>query len=108
MTRSVDAIALARSFPGMHALIRAIEICGSHQVLAQAIGARKQNIANWLHVSHNVPLEFVPYIVAVANDPEVTPITLRPDYAQGWALLGRQLRVPSRADDVTEPAVLAE
>ncbi|WP_187611278.1 YdaS family helix-turn-helix protein [Paraburkholderia sp. 31.1] len=110
MTRSIEAVAIARSYPGMHALIRAVEICGSHLLLSQAIGVRKQNIANWLHVSRMVPLEYVPSIVAVANDPEVTPWTLRPDFAQGWALLARQLRTssPGSRDGVAESEALTE
>lgn len=91
MTRSVDVIAAARQHPGMSALIRAMEICGSLQLLAVAIGVGPGKVRLWLTSSYEVPLEYVPLVVAAANDPEVTPQTLRPDYAKGWTLLADQL-----------------
>ncbi|MEM5297623.1 YdaS family helix-turn-helix protein [Burkholderia sp. JPY481] len=107
MTRPVEALAIARAYPGMSALIRAIELCGSQLLLAQAIGIRNAKLSAWLHQTRKVPLEFVPLICAAANHPDVTPMTLRPDYMQGWALLARQLRgAPREADAEREPAAL--
>jgi DNA-binding transcriptional regulator YdaS (Cro superfamily) len=104
MTRSVEALAVARSYPGMPALIRAIELAGSQPLLAQAIGTEPQKVANWLHHTRRVPLEYVPLIVAAVHHPDVTPVTLRPDFRQGWALLGRQLRMPARGREAaSEP-----
>jgi DNA-binding transcriptional regulator YdaS (Cro superfamily) len=91
MTRSVDVIAAAAKHPGMPELIRAIELLGSLQLLAVAIGVGPGKVRSWLTTTYKVPLEYVPRVVKAANDPAVTPQTLRPDYAEGWSLLAAQL-----------------
>ncbi|MGF6957969.1 YdaS family helix-turn-helix protein [Paraburkholderia youngii] len=96
MTRSAEALAIASAYPGMPALIRAIELSGSQELLAQAIGIDARVIGKWLHRTRVVPLEFVPHIVAAVHHQDVSPVTLRPDHLQGWALLARQLRLPPR------------
>jgi DNA-binding transcriptional regulator YdaS (Cro superfamily) len=110
MTRSVEALAIARAYAGMPALIRAIELSGTQELLARAIGVESKDISRWLHKTHTVPLEYVPFIVAAVFHPEVSPVTLRPDFLQGWALLSRQLRMPPRGYvvDLDESALEGE
>jgi DNA-binding transcriptional regulator YdaS (Cro superfamily) len=84
----------------MQALIRAVELSGSQELLGQAIGVRPEKISTWLHRGRAVPLEYVPFIVAAVLHPDVSPVTLRPDFHQGWALLARQLRMPLRGYQV--------
>ena len=106
MTRNKNAIDAARRYPGMPALIRTIEICGSQELLALSIGTSSGLISSWLHQTRRVPLQYIPFLVAAANDPDVTPMTLRPDYAKGWELLSRQLRMSSsrvRREPAGEP-----
>lgn len=80
-----------KRFPGMPALIIAIEKLGSLQALADAMMLKRGHVANWLYRDHIIPLEHVPFVVNAANDPAVNPLSLRPDFAIGWALLARQL-----------------
>ncbi|MGF6607090.1 DNA-binding transcriptional regulator YdaS (Cro superfamily) [Paraburkholderia sp. WSM4175] len=96
MTRSAEALAIASAYPGMRALIRAIELTGSQEQLAQAIGVEAKDISRWLHKTRRVPLEYVPAIVAAVYHDDVSPVTLRPDHLKGWALLARQLARPPR------------
>lgn len=110
MTRNAEALAIAHAYPGMPALIRAIELTGSQELLAQALGIANSKLRHWLHTAHAVPLEYVPFIVAAVSHPDVTPVTLRPDHLQGWALLARQLRMPPRGyvDEMTDTALVGE
>ncbi|MBB5408575.1 DNA-binding transcriptional regulator YdaS (Cro superfamily) [Paraburkholderia sp. HC6.4b] len=78
-------------FPGMPALVIAIEAAGSQTALARRIGVSTVNVWNWLNRDHLVPLDRVPFIVAAAQHDKVTPRSLRPDYGLGWSLLARQL-----------------
>lgn len=91
-----------KRFPGMPALIRAIELAGSLQALADLLALKRGHVANWLYRDHIVPLEQVPFVVATANHPDVNPLSLRPDFALGWALLARQLGATTTP--VEEPA----
>jgi DNA-binding transcriptional regulator YdaS (Cro superfamily) len=75
---------------GRPALERAIARAGSNMELARIIGVSNSSITNWLTNSF-VPLDHVPAIVDSAKDWRVTPYTLRPDFAHGWAMLERQL-----------------
>lgn len=78
-------------YPGIPALVLAIESTRSQNAFARAIGVPPGNVYNWLKRDHLVPLDRVPFIVAVAQHPDVTPLTLRPDYGVGWRLLAKQL-----------------
>jgi DNA-binding transcriptional regulator YdaS (Cro superfamily) len=76
---------------GLVALDRAISIAGTQEQLAMLIGVTPGAISHWRRKGMPIPLEHVPRIVALAQDVRVSPYTLRPDYAEGWALLARQL-----------------
>jgi DNA-binding transcriptional regulator YdaS (Cro superfamily) len=78
-------------FPGIPALVLALEVVGGQSALAREIGVPVGNIYNWLKRDHLVPLDRVPFIAAAAQHPKVTPLSLRPDYGLGWSLLARQL-----------------
>ncbi|MGF6986508.1 DNA-binding transcriptional regulator YdaS (Cro superfamily) [Paraburkholderia atlantica] len=96
MTRSVDAQAIARAYPGMDALLLAIDLAGSIPRLALAINTTPSRVNTWIHSTRRVPLEYVGAICEVAHDPRITPHTLRPDYVDGFAVLARHLRKRSR------------
>jgi DNA-binding transcriptional regulator YdaS (Cro superfamily) len=101
MKRKYDLVA-ARS-AGVIALLKAVELCGSQSELARRIDVEDSTLASWIAGYRGVPLEHVPFIVAAVNDPTVTPITLRPDYFKGWALLMRQLPNPDKRVGGVQP-----
>ncbi|WP_233854273.1 YdaS family helix-turn-helix protein [Paraburkholderia sp. HD33-4] len=76
---------------GLEALDLACDLAGTQFVLAEAIGVSSATISSWRNRYERVPLTHVPHIVEFANDPRVTPMTLRPDYQRGWLLLSKQL-----------------
>jgi DNA-binding transcriptional regulator YdaS (Cro superfamily) len=99
MPRSAEADAIARAYPGMTALLFAIEHCGGIPSLALRIPTTPGRVNAWLNSSRRVPLEYVPAVVDATDHPSVTPYTLRPDFAAGWRRLARQL---PRDDETVE------
>jgi DNA-binding transcriptional regulator YdaS (Cro superfamily) len=73
------------------ALARAITLAGNQTRLARAIGVSPPAITRWLDGTATIPLEIVPKVVAFAQDPKVSPYTLRPDQRSNWGLLLQQL-----------------
>jgi Putative antitoxin of bacterial toxin-antitoxin system, YdaS/YdaT len=91
---------------GLVALDHAISLAGNLSRFAVAIGVPQQTVYHWRRTLFIVPLEYVPRIVAFARDVRVSPYTLRPDYAEGWALLAQQLAACSVMHsvwDIVEP-----
>ncbi|WP_116315095.1 YdaS family helix-turn-helix protein [Cupriavidus taiwanensis] len=79
---------------GKETLVRAIEYHGGPTKLAEALGTDAPRVHHWLNRSKvGCPLEMVPFVIAVCPDVAgLQPETLRPDFAEGWALLRVQLR----------------
>jgi len=76
---------------GMAALDIAIENAGGPGALASLLGISPPSLRQWRTVRYAVPLEYIPAIVAIANDIRVTPFSLRPDFAAQWSVLAQQL-----------------
>jgi DNA-binding transcriptional regulator YdaS (Cro superfamily) len=76
---------------GIAALDIAIQIAGGQGVFARRLGLASTTISQWRTRLFIVPLDHVPAIVAIANDPRVTPYTLRPDCSAQWIQLAVQL-----------------
>jgi DNA-binding transcriptional regulator YdaS (Cro superfamily) len=87
---------------GIRALNIAIARLGKQTVFAKRLGVSDQVVSHWRHRDLLVPLEHVAFVVQLAQDPAVTPYTLRPDYAEGWALLAHQLSAVSLKTDEPE------
>ena len=98
MARSSRVLALALSYPGMEQLLKVIEIAGSIPLFANAIDATPGRVNTWIYSTRKIPLEYIPRIVDFADDPTITPETLRPDFRDGWRLLARQLNNRRRTD----------
>jgi len=79
------------SAAGIAALDIAIANAGGQGLLAVRLGVPNPTVSQWRTRSFSVPLEWIPGIVALANDARVTPYTLRPDFATQWVLLAQQL-----------------
>jgi DNA-binding transcriptional regulator YdaS (Cro superfamily) len=79
------------SAAGIAALDIAIANAGGQGLFAVRLGVPNPTISQWRTRSFIVPLEWVPGTVAIANDPRVTPYTLRPDFAAQWVMLAQQL-----------------
>jgi hypothetical protein len=75
---------------GIAALDIAIGLASSMTALAAEIGVHVSTMCCW-RTANFIPLDHVPFLVAAANDPRVSPLSLRPDFREGWALLARQL-----------------
>jgi DNA-binding transcriptional regulator YdaS (Cro superfamily) len=76
---------------GIAALDIAITIAGGQGIFGLSLGVPSTTISQWRTRFFVVPLEWIPMIVKIANDPRVTPYSLRPDYATQWVLLAEQL-----------------
>jgi DNA-binding transcriptional regulator YdaS (Cro superfamily) len=76
---------------GIAALDIAIKNAGGQGIFALHLGLTSATVSHWRVRFYVIPLEWVPAIVAIANDPRVTPYTLRPDYAPQWVMLAEQL-----------------
>jgi DNA-binding transcriptional regulator YdaS (Cro superfamily) len=76
---------------GIPALDIAIANVGGQGLFAMRLGVPNPTVSHWRTRTFSVPLEHVPAIVAIANDPRVTPYTLRPDFETQWTILAPQL-----------------
>ncbi|CAE6958961.1 YdaS family helix-turn-helix protein [Paraburkholderia domus] len=76
---------------GMVALSHAVRLCKTQTELARRINTDSRRLWNWMYRDHQVPLAMVPFVVDAVNNELVTPETLRPDFAEGWRLLAKQL-----------------
>lgn len=76
---------------GMAALFHAVRLCKTQTELARRIDTDSRRLWNWMYRDHQVPLAMVPFVVDAVNSELVTPESLRPDYAEGWRLLAKQL-----------------
>ncbi len=73
------------------ALQVAVRKVGGSRKLCAMLGISPQAIAQWKIRALPIPMHLVPLVVDIAQNPLVTPYTLRPDLWRVWKLLDRQL-----------------
>jgi DNA-binding transcriptional regulator YdaS (Cro superfamily) len=75
----------------LQAIRIASEILGGRIGVAKVLGLTHHALMSWRNRQIPVPIEYVAVLVEACKDPRITPWTIRPDYADRWELLAKQL-----------------